>query len=189
METSHARSGPGSRHTNRRANTSTFSRRRASSRSRHGVVRFSLCTVLCLVVGATLPALVRAAPTDLVVGEYLAEDRDHKIELFFDKHQRLFGKIVWTKDPKLTDRKNKDPKLRNRRLVGIVHIRGLSRDNDGVWRGGTLYNPQDGGVYNARLWREGKHELTIQGRPAVPVIGRLLGAIFGRISYTRVAAQ
>jgi uncharacterized protein (DUF2147 family) len=119
-----------------------------------------------------------------IAGVYIAEQQDHKIELF-PEGVALRGRIVWTRDPEAKDEKNNDPSLRGRLLVGIEHLRGFSRDVNGGWAGGKIYNPEDGKTYNAtlRLYRDGR--LVIQGRPDVPIIGGILGALFGRITYRR----
>lgn len=51
--------------------------------------------------------------------------------------------------------------------------------------GGTLYNPEDGGTHEAKLWLEVESHLVMQGRPKVAVLGGILGALFGRIAYSR----
>ena len=139
-------------------------------------------TWLCLATAAGAEP-----PAEAIVGRYLAQDKDHKIEIFL-RAGTLHGRIAWTKDPNLTDEKNKDPNLRSRQIAGIEHIRGFTRSRDGSWTGGTLYNPEDGGIYEAKLWLEDSR-LVIQGRPKIPVIGGILGALFGRITYTREAQQ
>lgn len=50
-----------------------------------------------------------------------------------------------------TDRKNPDPALRSRQLVGVDIIRGLRETAPGVWSDGALYNPDDGKTYTGAV--------------------------------------
>src|SRR5262249_45455321 len=103
----------------------------------------------------------------------------------FERGDVLFGRILWTRYGHRRDEQNPDPGLRDREVVGIEHIRGFTRSRDGSWNGGTLYNPEDGGTYHATLRLDGDGRLIIVGRPDVPLVGGLLGALFGRITYDR----
>ena len=128
-------------------------------------------------------AMAHAAPPS-IEGVWLADEKNHRIELFV-REAVLYGRVVWTADPGLTDAHNPDPKLRARKGAGIEHIGGFTRSRDGGWNGGTLYNPEDGKAYQATLRLDGDDHLFIQGRPNVPIIGGLLGSLFGRITYSR----
>lgn len=55
-----------------------------------------------------------------------------------------------------TDELNPSPALRKRLICGL-QILELRKFSDGVWRDGTVYNPEDGKTYKAALRkREGK---------------------------------
>lgn len=129
-------------------------------------------------------AVAQAGSPEHVQGRYVSKEGDHGIELLL-KDGVLMGRIAWTKDPELTDAQNEDPALRSRKVAGIYHAQGFEQDGHGRWAGGTLYNPEDGKTYAAALWLEGDERLIIQGRPNVPLLGGLLGALFGRIVYAR----
>jgi uncharacterized protein (DUF2147 family) len=132
---------------------------------------------------------VRAEPAaDPVVGSYLAEEGDHRIELFL-RGAALCGRITWTREPGRKDRNHPDPKVRDRAVVGLEHLHGLVRERYGSWSGGTLYNPEDGRTYDAKLWRKGDGRLIIQGRPRVALLGALLGRLFGRIAYVKEGSR
>jgi len=136
------------------------------------------------IIWLCLASVVHAASPAPIEGRYLSENKDHRVDLFL-REGVLCGRITWTKDPDLTDKNNKEPKLRGRKVLGIEHIRGFTKSRDGSWTGGTLYNPEDGGTYEATLWLDGLNRLVIQGKPKVPIIGGILGALFGRIAYSR----
>lgn len=143
-----------------------------------------MSAVKCLgaAVVLLLTTSIAAAIARPISGVYMADRQDHEIELFL-RGDLLFGRIVWTKDPQLKDEKNGDAGLRARRLIGLEHIQGFSKGSDGDWAGGRLYNPSDGKTYKATLHLDPDGRLVIQGRPDVPLIGGLLGALFGRITY------
>ncbi|KAF0178599.1 MAG: sterol desaturase family protein [Hyphomonadaceae bacterium] len=69
----------------------------------------------------------------------------------------LCGRIIWLWEiaderarPR-NDRRNPDPALRNRSLVGVEIIRGMRETSPGVWTGGSLYNPDDGRTYTGEI--------------------------------------
>jgi hypothetical protein len=106
----------------------------------------TLITWLCLAAVAH-----GKPPAEPIVGRYLSENKDHKHEVFL-RERALHGHIAWTKGPDPTDTKNKDPKLRSRRVAGIENVRGFAKSRNGSWTGGTLSNPEDGGMCEAKLW-------------------------------------
>jgi uncharacterized protein (DUF2147 family) len=86
---------------------------------------------------------------DALVGTYLKADGKSKIE-FFKSGSTYSGKVVWLKEPNdvngnpKKDPKNPDKSLRERPLMGMVTITGLTYDGDGKYVGGTAYRPVDG---------------------------------------------
>ncbi len=71
--------------------------------------------------------------------------------------QELCGSIVWLWEAEdaagqvRTDLKNPQPDRRAKPLVGAQILSGFRRGDDGVWRGGRLYNPDDGRSYTGTL--------------------------------------
>ncbi|CAN5218517.1 DUF2147 domain-containing protein [soil metagenome] len=53
-------------------------------------------------------------------------------------------------DPHLKDVNNKDASQRARALKGLTILKGFTW-KPGAWNGGTIYNAEDGGTYNATL--------------------------------------
>jgi uncharacterized protein (DUF2147 family) len=151
----------------------------------HRAAPVSAMKSLVAAVAVLLTSSIAEAAARPISGVYMAVKQDHEIELFL-RSDLLFGRIVWTKNPELKDEKNGDAGLRARRLIGLEHIQGFSKGPDGTWVGGRLYNPHDGKTYKATLHLEPDGRLIIQGRPDVPLIGGLLGALFGRITYRPV---
>ncbi|HTK33945.1 MAG TPA: DUF2147 domain-containing protein [Caulobacteraceae bacterium] len=66
----------------------------------------------------------------------------------------LCGKIVTSdrikSDPTLTDTKNKDAGLRSRPLKDLPILKGFT-GGPAEWKGGSVYNPEDGGTYKGSI--------------------------------------
>lgn len=78
--------------------------------------------------------------------------------------QRLCGSIVRVLTPGQADARdanNPDPALRVRPVLGLRILSGLTASPDGVWRGGRIYNPEDGRSYRSevRLGSDGRLEV------------------------------
>ncbi|HTR17470.1 MAG TPA: DUF2147 domain-containing protein [Acetobacteraceae bacterium] len=74
----------------------------------------------------------------------------------FDCGGGLCGQIVWLHHPRdpagqlVRDKKNPDPALQQRPLCGQTIIWGLQPADPDHWKGGWLYNPDDGKTYRIR---------------------------------------
>jgi uncharacterized protein (DUF2147 family) len=71
----------------------------------------------------------------------------------------------------LVDRKNPNPSLRQRPLLGLTIFQGFHYVGDSTWEGGRIYNPDDGRVYRGRitLWGD---TLKMRGYIGLPLLGR-----------------
>lgn len=74
-----------------------------------------------------------------------------------DDANTICGRIVWLWEPHdqrgepRRDSKNPDADLRARGLAGIQIVTGLREAEPGVWRGGRVYNPDDGRIYSGSI--------------------------------------
>ena len=84
----------------------------------------------------------------------------------------ICGKILGGSAPQAgrssTDDKNKNPALRTRPLVGLTILQGFSGGPQ-VWTGGTIYNPNDGGVYQATVKLASSDVLQVKGCIVAPL--------------------
>jgi uncharacterized protein (DUF2147 family) len=66
----------------------------------------------------------------------------------------LCGKITTSDrikaDPALTDSKNRDASLRSRPLKDLPMLQGFT-GGPSEWKGGKVYNPEDGGTYSGSI--------------------------------------
>lgn len=72
-------------------------------------------------------------------------------------------KIIWLKEPNYihkddgpvgkqkTDRKNPDPSLRTKPLLGLQIMRGLTPKGNNKWVNGACYNPETGKTYKFKM--------------------------------------
>ncbi len=130
-----------------------------------------------LLLVTLLPAWPAAAQTP--VGLWLHDNKRIEIEIA-PCDDRLCAKIVWFRWPNdaqgvpLVDLKNPDPVLRARPLLGLSVLEGLRRSGENLWDGGRIYNPDDGGSYNARMSIEGDGTLRIRAYVLLPLFGHTL---------------
>lgn len=84
----------------------------------------------------------------------------------------ICGKILGGGAPQAgrsnTDEKNKNPALRSRPLLGLTIMQGFSGGPQ-VWTGGTIYNPNDGGVYQATVKLAANDVLQVKGCIVAPL--------------------
>lgn len=87
------------------------------------------------------------------------------------------GKIISLKDPKVNgkpkvDDKNPNKALRSRPLQGLQLLSGLTY-KDGMWVGGTIYNPTDGKTYSCQMKLKDSKTLELRGYVmGMPALGK-----------------
>ena len=92
--------------------------------------------------------------------------------------ETLCGRVVWLRSPldedgcELRDRNNPEPGLRNRPVVGLEVLRGLSPRSDGTWSDGRIYDPGSGNTYTCAARLESENRLRLRGYLGIPLIGR-----------------
>ena len=134
-----------------------------------------------LTIFLAAPAFGSAEPGD-IFGVWLTEGGSAKVELF-PCGDKVCGKVIWLKQPKYAnsfdgpvgmekvDRKNSDPALRNRPIVGLQVMEGLSLEGD-WWRNGSCYDPQSGNTYQCKMRLNSPSELRLRGFIGISLIGR-----------------
>ena len=96
-----------------------------------------------------------------IIGKWVTEAGDAQVEIS-QQGSVLNGKIVWLqKGSDTVDKNNKDAKLRQRKLMGVNILSGLSKKKD-KWEGGKIYNPKNGKTYKCSIWPEGD-QLKVRG--------------------------
>ena len=102
--------------------------------------------------------------------------------------RELCGRVVWLRSPfddegcDLRDRNNPEPGLRQRPVVGLEILHGLTPGADGTWTDGRIYDPGSGSTYTCNLALDGDDRLRLRGYVGIPLLGRTT-------TWTRVGAE
>lgn len=107
-----------------------------------------------------------AAPSvDDVLGQWRTQTRNGIVEITRCGNS-ICGVLVNSDgiraDPQIRDEKNKDASLRTRRLRGLKILENF-RWRSAAWSGGTIYNAEDGGTYDATMTLADKDHLRLKG--------------------------
>jgi len=123
-----------------------------------------------------------AGPAD-ILGPWKSDGGDSRLELF-KCGEKICGKIVWLKVPNYidrndgpvgktkVDRKNPDPALRNRPILGLQVIKGFTATGGNRWGNGTCYNPENGKSYKCNMKLASPKRLKLRGYIGISLIGR-----------------
>ncbi len=130
---------------------------------------------LSLAILLFVPSIIFAQEADDVLGYWLTDDGDAKIEIFKEGGE-YHGKIVWLREPlndegkPKTDTNNPDASRRNDPVIGLRLVSGFEFDDD-QWEDGEIYDPKDGKTYSCRM-RLKKGKLEVRGYVGMPMFGR-----------------
>lgn len=111
-------------------------------------------------------AALAAGNGDAVVGKWRAASKNAVVNIERCGASicgRLTGSDGLRAKPDMLDTNNKDAALRGRKVLGLPMIGGPFAFKDGVWTGGTVYNPEDGGTYKATLSLTDNDHLKLKG--------------------------
>ncbi len=128
--------------------------------------RIALAATLGLLTLATaaLPAAAQPAGTGLQ-GRWKAAT-DEAVIVIAPCGAALCGKVVDSSrlraNPDSRDFKNRDPGLRDRKVDGMMLMQGFT-GGPTEWKGGTLYNPEDGGTYTGKITADGPDAIKLTG--------------------------
>ncbi len=115
----------------------------------------------------TALALLLAGPAAAadVEGVWLSPSRSAHVQITHCG-EGLCGKVISATQPKTNpnflDVHNKDPALRNRRVIGAMLLEGFS-GGPTEWSGGHVYNPGDGNTYSGKLTLIDQNHLKLTG--------------------------
>lgn len=108
---------------------------------------------------------------DIIVGKYLSPDQVGQIEIF-KRNGKYYGKTICCNEKRL-DVNNPNPALQVRSRIGIEFIYDFEFDGEEEYINGTIYNPEDGRTYSAKMWLDGK-ELSMRGYIGAPILGKTI---------------
>ena len=111
-------------------------------------------------------------------GIWLNQDQTAHIEVYKGTGGKLYGKIIWLKEPNdekgkaKTDPENPDPKLRSRSRMGMIVVSGFLPNGKDYWEGGIIYNPKDGKTYSCTMALLPDGTLKLRGYIGISLIGK-----------------
>ncbi len=123
------------------------------------------------------------AGSSSILGIWKTEMDESKVEVF-RCGEKYCGKIVWLKNPKYTDsnegqvgrpiidRKNPDPALKSRPVLGLQILEGFTAEGGNTWGNGTCYDPKSGKTYRGKIHLAAPDRLELRGYIGIPLLGR-----------------
>ena len=105
-----------------------------------------------------------------IVGKWKTIDdetgKEKSIVEIYKKGEQYFGKVIDILDP--TKRKNKCTKCtdsrKNQAILGMEIIKDLDLNaDDKEYEDGTILDPNNGKVYDCKIWLENKNTLNVRG--------------------------
>jgi uncharacterized protein (DUF2147 family) len=118
--------------------------------------------------------LAAKSPPESILGEWMTQKEENRppgrVKFVKAPDGTYMGILTWSAEPK-KDVNNKDPKLRDRPLVGIVLMWHLTYD-DGEYVDGYVYNPEDGGTYRMKAEVLSPESLKIRGYLGISLFGQ-----------------
>jgi uncharacterized protein (DUF2147 family) len=136
-----------------------------------------------IVTTAALSPLCAAAPDD-ILGAWLNQKQDAKIDIF-KCGNNFCGKIIWLKEPGYPvgskegtpgavkiDYKNPDTARQKTPLMGLQIMEGLQSSGDNRWKGGNIYDPDSGKTYSSKATLVSHDQLDLRGFIGVSLLGR-----------------
>ena len=126
--------------------------------------------ISAILVLCTVMAFAQTNDADKILGTYLSENKTGKVEVT-KQNGKYIGTLVWTSIAGAKDEKNPDTALKTRTLKGTVILKDMTYDN-GIWKNGTIYDPESGNTYKATIKLKSDGNLTLRGYIGVPALGR-----------------
>ena len=115
---------------------------------------------------------------DKIRGTWLNEEGKAKVYVYRGTDGKYYGRISWLRDPlddngkpKL-DKENSDPNKKSQPLLNLIILRGFHYKGKGVYKDGTIYDPENGKTYNCNMSLSSDNRLDIRGYIGVSLIGR-----------------
>jgi uncharacterized protein (DUF2147 family) len=122
---------------------------------------------------AAMP-LATTFPAEAILGEWCTQKEENRppgrVKFVRAGDGTFTGILTWSAEPR-NDVHNKNPRLRDRPLVGIVLMWHLRYD-DGAYTDGYVYNPEDGGTYRVNAEVLSPESLKIRGYLGISLFGQ-----------------
>lgn len=144
----------------------------------------TLLATLLTALLATFPAFAVEPDTDAIVGLWATEDEEAHVRITREGEEYA-GEIVWLSEPvyppddergmagrKKVDRNNPDESLHDRPILGLEIMEGFTYAGDGLWKGGRIYDPDNGKTYKCKVTLQDDGSLHVRGFIGFSLLGR-----------------
>ena len=124
------------------------------------------------------------AAADAIVGLWATEDEEAHVEIVRSGDE-YSGEIVWLAEPvyppddergmggqRKVDRNNPDESFHDRPIVGLEIMDGFTYVGDGLWKGGRIYDPDNGKTYKCKVTLQEDGSLHVRGFIGFSLLGR-----------------
>lgn len=123
-----------------------------------------------------LALVFKLSAQDITKGTWFNDEKSAKLQ-FYETNGKLFGKIIWLKDPNKngkprTDEFNPNDKLKNAPLLGLVFLKNFEKDGEKAWKDGTIYDPKSGKTYSSNMKLVSPTQLDVRGYIGISLIGK-----------------
>ncbi len=131
-------------------------------------------TLILTLVFSIFPLLATANQAQDIEGVWLNAKGDGYIELIIND-KVLTGTIIGSPLPEDANRKdenNPDPALRERLLEGTTILKDFTYAGDKLWKGGTIYDPNNGKTYDCKITFIDDQTIEVRGYVGISLFGR-----------------
>ena len=127
-----------------------------------------------LVLLSLISLSVLANQPETIEGVWLNEKGSGFIEIKINDGV-LNGTIIGSPLPEdnlRKDENNPDPQLRDRLLKGVVILNDFTNAGENLWKGGTIYDPDNGKTYDCKITVLDENKIEVRGYVGVSLFGR-----------------
>ena len=149
----------------------------------HTKFLFNVFALLVLTISSSKANTI--PPAELICGKWESSDKNLIVQVFMQDN-KFFGKIIWYSDTGGkpmdygTDKRNPDPKLRSRKILGMPVLSGMTYEPaTNSWENGTIYESKNGREWSASIHIDKNGLLQVKGYWHFKFIGRTM-------TFTRV---
>jgi len=137
--------------------------------------------LICLIITCApfLLSAKTAGATDPILGRWITDSKNLIVEVYL-RGSEYKAKIVWASDNTATpenrlDDKNPIPALRNRKIVGMDVLDGLTYNEDAdCWENGHIYDATSGKTWCASARLDDDETLVVRGFWGFEIFGKTL---------------
>lgn len=133
--------------------------------------------LITLIIGLLFSSLSMLAQTakKTIVGTWLNQDKTAKIQIY-EQVEKLFGKIVWLKEPDengkpKTDNKNPDKARHTDPIIGLIMLKNFVFNGKSTWEDGTIYDARTGKTYSSYMTLQADKTLKVRGYAGISLFG------------------